>query len=272
MQVLSRPRLPSRSSFWKLVPCRERAPPLSTTASSSFLCWTKQRCTTISSACHAFQIRAKLTARPTFAHPLPQRPTHTLLQQKKTHSCSTTEIRAESSSSSAFAAKASRTGGHPDYVNLVKEAPEMTGLGLKKLRWKKLSIYAWTGGVMSVCLSQKPQTILLLVHLLFSSVCFICKACWISAFLPEPSWPPVDHRGITIMKGTADHSWSATWADVDNLSTKIEDGSTTPLRLNWLGLSPVQRLFKATLNLHQSHTHTHTPFVWKLFNISYFLF
>lgn len=34
------------------------------------------------------------------------------------------------------------------------------------------------------------------------------------------------------MKGTADHSWSATWADVDNLSTKIEDGSTTPLRLN----------------------------------------
>lgn len=34
--------LPSRSSFWKLVPWRERAPPLSTTASSSFLCGTKQ--------------------------------------------------------------------------------------------------------------------------------------------------------------------------------------------------------------------------------------
>lgn len=122
---------------------------------------------------------------------------------------------------------------------------------------------------MSVCLSQKPQTILLLVHLLFSCVCFICKACWISAFLPEPSWPPVDHRGITIMKGTADHSWSATWADVDNLSTKIEDGSTTPLRLNWLGLSPVQRLFKATLNLHQSQTHTHTV-CFK--TIQYFIF
>lgn len=92
---------------------------------------------------------------------------------------------------------------------------------------------------------------------------FICKACWISAFLPEPSWPPVDHRGITIMKGTADHSWSATWADVDNLSTSIEDGSTTPLRLNWLYLSPAQRLFKATLNLHQSCltcAHTHSLF------------
>lgn len=85
---------------------------------------------------------------------------------------------------------------------------------------------------------------------------FICKACWISAFLPEPSWPPVDHRGITIMKGTADHSWRATWADVDNLSTNIEDGSTTRLRLNWLYLSPAQRLFKATLNLHQRGAHT----------------
>lgn len=33
------PYLPSRSSFSKLVPCSECAPRLSTTASSSFLCW-----------------------------------------------------------------------------------------------------------------------------------------------------------------------------------------------------------------------------------------
>lgn len=121
VQALLRPRLPSRSSFWKFVPCRERAPPLSTTASSSFLCWTKQCLTTISNTCHACQVRAKLTARPTFVQPLPQQPTPTFLQQKliHAHSCETTEIRAGLSSSSASAAEASRTlynGSHTDYV------------------------------------------------------------------------------------------------------------------------------------------------------------
>lgn len=68
------PRLPSRSSFWKLVPCRERSPPLSTTASSSFLCWTKQCRSTISNSCHACQVRAKLKTY--ICPPSPPPPSH----------------------------------------------------------------------------------------------------------------------------------------------------------------------------------------------------
>lgn len=69
VQELLRRCLPSRSSFWKLVPCRERSPPLSTTASSSFLCWTKQCCAQISNTCHECQVCAKLTANIHFPTP-----------------------------------------------------------------------------------------------------------------------------------------------------------------------------------------------------------
>lgn len=37
------------------------------------------------------------------------------------------------------------------------------------------------------------------------------KLAWYQLF-PEPSWPQVDHQGIMIMKATAVHSCTATWA------------------------------------------------------------
>lgn len=61
-------------------------------------------------------------------------------------------------------------------------------------------------------LKKYKQIVVIIIIIIYYSGYFLSWKPARCQLFPDPSWPPVDHQGIMIIKGIAVHSWIATWA------------------------------------------------------------